>query len=90
MFLTLSSPADDNLFAVLTIIFAELETSTERQTVNLQILGVWFSFSYNTKIPHALIFSPAHYAQYIQGVSTTTCFNGIGKSESPTMVHTSV
>lgn len=41
MFLTLSSPAEDNLLAVLTVIFSELETSTEGQVVNLQILGLW-------------------------------------------------
>lgn len=47
MFLTLSSPADYHLFAIVTIIFAEFETSTETQVLNLnlQILGVWFSFS---------------------------------------------
>lgn len=63
MFLTLSSLAEDNLFAVVAIMFAELQTSTERHVVNLQILGVWFSFSCNMKIPHALFFFPAHYAQ---------------------------
>lgn len=65
MFLTLFSPAEDNLFAVVAIVFAELQTSTEGHVVNLQILGIWFSFAYNTKIPHPLFFSPAHSAQYI-------------------------